>query len=156
MIKIYRRILLLLVSLWSLQAYAQNRVVNGVVSDRASAIPGVSVMDKSNPGSGTVTDVNGKFSISISSDSKVLVFQALGYGKKEIVIGNRNYMDVELTEEQTGLEEVVVIGYAQQKKLTLTGAVSVASGKEIQQSPFTAKKWPAGCRWCGFLCARAK
>jgi TonB-linked SusC/RagA family outer membrane protein len=150
MIKIYRRILLLLVSLWSLQAYAQNRVVNGIVSDRTSVIPGVSVIDKANPSSGTVTDLDGKFSISINRDSKVLVFQALGFGRKEVTLGNQNYLEVELTEEQKGLEEVVVIGYAQQKKLTLTGAVSAVSGQEIQQSPSASLQNTLAGRLTGF------
>lgn len=134
----------------SLQAFAQNRVVEGVVSDVNAPVPGVSVIDKAHPTSGTITDQDGKFRITLRSDSKVLIFQVLGYGRKEVSVGNQSFLQVELEEEQKGLAEVVVIGYAQQKKITLTGAVSSASGEEIRQSPSASLQNTLAGRLTGF------
>ncbi len=120
------------------QIFAQSadtpRTVTGTVKDvNGDGLGGVTVMVKGATGSpGIITDETGLFTISVPGDNAVLVFTYVGFETREIVVGNQNHIEVELSEKvDNALDEVVVVGYATQKKATLTGAVSTISGADM-------------------------
>lgn len=109
-----------------LSAMAQQIIVTGTVTDAKSneKIIGVNVMEKK-LGNGTITNANGQYSIS-TQIGKTLVFSSIGYESKEYVVKGGK-LDVQLKENLKTLNEVVVIGYGTQKRMSITGAVSSSS-----------------------------
>lgn len=111
------------------------KVVNGKVTDTdGEPLPGVNVQLKGTL-QGTITDVEGRFSISAAGERPVLVFSFVGFETKEIAIADQTELLVELTGSFNKLDEVVVIGYGTSKKVNLTGAVDQVSGTELQNRP---------------------
>src|SRR5688500_2504750 len=104
-------------------AHAQGRTVQGDVRDAEGAVPGVAVIEKGLTDNGTATDLNGHYSITLRGSSGVLVFRGLNYKLSEVAVGNRTTVDVKLETSQQSLDEVTVVGYGEQKKITQTGAV---------------------------------
>jgi len=115
----------------SYSVFAQNNIT-GVVTDAGTGetLPGVNVHIKGTT-SGTITDLNGKYSIS-ANNGDILVFSFVGYQNQEVNITNQKVINVSLHEESLGLNEVVVVGYGTQKKSDLTGAISTVDMKEMQ------------------------
>ena len=110
--------------------------VSGTVTDKTGApIPGVNVYDKSDMLRGVVTDLDGKYNLTATSGNATLVFSFIGFDTQEISIQNRSKIDVVLVEEAKKIEEVVVVGYGVQKKVNVTGAVSVVKGDELEERP---------------------
>lgn len=125
----------------SVKIYAadmQQQVITGKVTDSQSgdALPGVNIIVKGTT-VGTITDANGKYSLPVSGQNPILVFSFIGYAAKEVVSTGKNVMDVALTADVTNLDEVVVVGYGTQRKVTLTGSVASVSNKEIMKTPST-------------------
>ena len=116
----------------------EERIVKGTVSDsHGEPIPGVTVTIKGTT-RGTITDVNGNFSLSIPADAEVLVFSFVGMQTQEVEIGNSLRFDVVMQEEIMGLDEVVVVGYGVQRKVNTTGAVSMVNfDEELENRPIT-------------------
>jgi len=111
--------------------YAQT-VITGLVTDsKGESLPGVNIKIK-DTSIGVVSDVNGKYSITVPGNEQTLVFTYLGFVAKEEVIGTRKVINVTLTESLSDLEEVVVVGYGVQKKRDVTGAISSISAKTIE------------------------
>lgn len=104
---------------------AKKRVITGVVmgSDINEPVIGANVWLK-NSSTGAITDVNGKYTITIEGVGGVLEFSYIGYKKKEVAIGNDNVVNVTLDPDTEVLEEVVVVGYGHQKKESVVGAIS--------------------------------
>ena len=117
---------------FSVNLYAQNRItVNGSVLDsNGEALIGVTVLEKGLPQNAVPSDFNGNFSITAGSNS-TLVFSYLGYGTQEVSVNGRTNIHIVMKEETLGLDEVVVVGYGVQKKVTLSGAVSALKGDAI-------------------------
>jgi TonB-linked SusC/RagA family outer membrane protein len=117
-------------------AQAQERTVTGKVtsSDDGSSLPGVNVLLKGTT-TGTVTDVNGSYSISVPASGGVLVFSFIGLKTSEVEIGTRAVVDVPMEADITQLSEVIVTGYGIEQKRDLTGAVSSVKGSAIQNLP---------------------
>jgi len=128
--KFYISVFILLLSV-SLTAQIH---VTGVVysQGKKETLPGVSVLIKGTS-QGTVTDLNGKFSIDAPKNA-VLRFSYVGYKTKEIPINGRNSLKVYLAENTKQLNEVVVVGYGVQKKSDVTGALVSISGKDIAET----------------------
>lgn len=122
---------LLLALLLSVSAYAQNagKVQGTVLDEKGGTLPGVSVKLKGTA-TGTVTDLNGKFSIN-ASQGQTLVFTYVGYSAKELVLKDLSAISVSLEPASSSLNEVVVVGYGTQKKVSLTSAVTSISSKDI-------------------------
>lgn len=109
--------------------------VKGTVVDNAGKpIPGVSVKIKGSA-TGIGTDSNGNFSLELPTGNETLVFSSIGYITQEIAVAGRNFLQVKLEDEQSGLNEVVVIGYGAVKKKDLTGAVSSVKAEDIALNP---------------------
>ncbi len=116
--------------------YAQSIVVTGrVTDDKAEALTNASVIIKGST-NGTTTNDNGEFSITVLNANAVLVFSAVGFQTQEITVGSKTNMEVLLlTGTASDLDAVVVVGYATQKKVTVTGSVASVQGKELEKSP---------------------
>lgn len=117
------------------KVFAQSERIEGSVHDASSNEPliGVSVMIKGSA-SGTMTDVEGRFSVNASSES-TLVFSYVGYLTQEIKIGNQRNIRVSLKEDSKLLDEVVVVGFGTQRKVNVTGSIGVATAKDIESRP---------------------
>lgn len=115
---------------------AQKHTVTGTVNDETdqTGIPGATVLEKGTT-NGTITDVNGHYSLIVSSDKDTLIFSFIGYKKIEIPINGRAIIDVNLYSDQTELDEVVVIGYGTQKKKVVTGAIATVDAEQIGKIP---------------------
>jgi len=109
--------------------------ISGNVTDAdGMPLPGVNILLKGTM-EGTVTDVDGNFSIDVPSQEAILVFSSVGYISEEISIGTQVVINISMVPDVTALEEIIVVGYGEQKKETLTGSVVNVSGKEIKKSP---------------------
>src|SRR5690606_33974180 len=86
-------------------------------------IPGVNVLIKGTF-SGTVTDVEGNYSISVPNEDGILVFSSIGYLTQEVAVNGRSLINITMEEELQGLDEVVVVGYVSKEKGQLTGSVA--------------------------------
>ncbi|GHT38904.1 SusC/RagA family TonB-linked outer membrane protein [Bacteroidia bacterium] len=104
--------------------------VTGIVSDADGPIIGASVSESGNPSNGTSTDVNGKYTLQVSSNASLQV-SYIGYDDRVIAVNGATTVDVTLVEDAAELDEVVVTGYTSQRKATITGSVSSVSNKEI-------------------------
>lgn len=125
--------LCLLVSLFQLQA--QNRTITGTVTDESGKpVPGASVLVKGTS-TGTLTKENGTYSISVPSTATALVVSGLNLAPKEIKLGKGNSVNVSLSSTVENLDEVVVTGYAREKKTQFAGAAAVLSGKVVETVP---------------------
>lgn len=106
--------------------------VTGTVADvDGTTLPGVSVIIKNLPTVGTTTDVEGKFYLTVSP-SDVLVFSYIGFAKEEVTVGTQTTLKIVLTPDVKSLQEVVVVGYGEQKRVTVTGAVSTVNMADMQ------------------------
>ena len=120
----------------SLQLLAQEKTVTGTVhDDKDKPVLGASVMIKGTS-KGTTTDNDGKFSIQ-AADNATLTISYVGFAIQEIDLKGRSSLDVKLGAANQSLNEVVVIGYGQQKKQDLTGSVAVISGNTLKDQPVT-------------------
>lgn len=115
-------------------ANAQTNTVTGTVEDTFGAVIGASVVEKDNTGNGTITDINGQFSLQVGENS-TLVVSFVGYQTQEIALNGQKTIKVTLKEDTEMLEEVVVVGFATQKKVNLTGSVGTASAKDLEARP---------------------
>lgn len=115
---------------------AQTREVSGVVisGEDNLPLPGVSVLVKGTT-VGTVTDVDGKFSVNVDGSDATLVLSFIGFTTLEVPVGDRSTFDLTLLPDTKSLEEVVVVGYGEQKKETITGSVATVKGKDLVKSP---------------------
>lgn len=107
--------------------------VTGTVKDNTGTLPGVSVQIKGTT-QGTITDVDGKFSINAPEANTVLVFSFIGYASQEIPVLGQKTLEVTLTQDAQNLSEFVVVGYGVQRKSDLTGATSRLSGDNLNKS----------------------
>lgn len=123
-----RKILFLLFLLGSVGLYAQNLTVTGTVSDESGTLPGATVMVEGKS-IGTMTDIDGHYAIEVNSGDR-LTFSYVGY-RSQSVTADKPVINVELKADAINLDEAVVVGYARQKKATLTGAVSSVSAADI-------------------------
>jgi iron complex outermembrane receptor protein len=116
------RYLTVLLFLITTVVWSQSTVTGKVTAaDDGSGLPGVNIIEKGTS-NGTVTDVNGNFSITVPGTA-TLVFSFVGYQSQEVIVNGRSTVDVALGSDVTALSEVVVIGYGQIEKKDATGAL---------------------------------
>ena len=119
----------------------QGITVTGTVTDKGEPLPGVTVMVKGTT-IGAATNVDGKFQITVPGAESVLVFSFVGYLTTEMIVGAQREINIEMSEDATSLEEVVVIGYGVLKKKLTTGSTVQIAGESLQKmgttSPLTA------------------
>lgn len=111
----------------------QTTQISGIVSDADGPLPGVNIVVKGTT-TGTQTDFDGNYSLSIEDGNAILVFSYIGYKTQEVIVGNKTNIDVVLEQDVAGLEEVVVVGYTTRKRGELTGSVATINAKEIENT----------------------
>ena len=112
---------------------AQITVTGNVTDGAADPLIGASVIVKGNASLGTVTDFDGNFQLKVPSESSVLVISYVGMTSKEIKVGKQRNLKVTL-QDDTQLQEVVVVGYGQQKKASVVGAISQTTGEVLERA----------------------
>ena len=121
----------------SIEELQQTKRITGTVVDQAGEpVIGANVVIKGTT-LGSITDMDGKFVIEDVPSNGVLVISYIGYKSEEIPIGNQTSFTIKLHEDSERLDDVVVVGYGVQKKVTVTGAVASLKGEELKASPTT-------------------
>ncbi|WP_242131566.1 SusC/RagA family TonB-linked outer membrane protein [Aestuariivivens marinum] len=121
----------------SIAGKQQKIQIAGTITDTGGQpLPGANIVEKGTT-NGTQTDFDGKFTLDVTDQSAVLVISFVGFATKEVVVGMETTMSITLLEDAASLDEVVVVGYATQKKANLTGAVSSIKGDELSIKPLT-------------------
>lgn len=123
-------ILLLICSLAFSGLYAQ-KTVQGIVTGEGETLPGVNVLLKGTD-RGTVTDIDGSYTIEVPGEDAVLQFSYIGFQPQEMVVGNRSQIDVILETDLLSLQEVIVVGYGTTTKKEATGAVAAVNAEQIE------------------------
>jgi TonB-dependent starch-binding outer membrane protein SusC len=121
------------------QLIRQTRIIDFAVSGRVTAetgegLPGVNVVTKGTS-SGTVTDINGDYSINVPDASSTLVFSYIGYVAQEVPVNGRSTINISLVPDVQSLNEVVVIGYGTQQRAELTGSVASVNVADARRAP---------------------
>lgn len=151
-------LLFLILSVSSLSAQSPG-IVRGSVVDHVSGEPliGVSILLKGTA-TGTITDVDGNFSISVPANkigNAILVFSYMGYVTQEVAVKGANMLDIKLKEDVEKLEEVVVVGYGTQKRVNMTGAVSAMKSETVKTLPVANISNAIGGRVSGLVTQQA-
>ncbi|OKL40542.1 SusC/RagA family protein [Pontibacter flavimaris] len=105
-----------------------------VTSDNGEALPGVTVVLKGTS-TGTTTGADGSFSLNVPNGTGTLVFSYIGYLAQEVAVDGKSTISVTLREDAKALDEIVVVGYGEQKKANLTGSVSTVSSEVLESRP---------------------
>lgn len=130
-----RTFLLSLLAVISLSVSAQNVTVKGTVTDKTGeTVIGASVVQKGNASNGTITDIDGNFSLSVPSNA-TLVISYVGMTTQEVAVKGQHTINVVLADDAQALEEVVVIGYGSVKRKDLTGSVATVSSETLAAVP---------------------
>lgn len=126
-------LILILTLFGSILTLHAQRTITGVVTDEnAQPLPGAEITIKGEA-TGTITEIDGTYSIEINAEENILVFKFLGYEREEVTVGNKTTIDISLSLSEQSLDEVVVVGYGIQKKRNITGAVGVVDMDEFYQ-----------------------
>lgn len=127
----FRMVFLLVFLMTTVTGFAQNKTVSGIVVDKAGeAVIGASVLVKGTS-NGTITDFDGKFTLSNVPEKGIITITYIGYEGQDISIAEKNTLKVILAEDTETLDEVVVVGYGTQKKTDLTGSVMSVKSEDI-------------------------
>lgn len=134
---------------------ASNRaMISGVVKDMTgAALPGVTILVEGTT-TGTVTDIDGNFSIE-ASEGQVLIFSFIGLKRQKITVGNATTLQVVMESEDNNLEEFVVVGYGTLQKKDITGSVSAISSEEIKDQPVVSIDQAMAGRMAGVVVTQA-
>ena len=116
-------------------AVAQNLVVKGrVVDSHGESIIGASVVQKNNPKQGVISDLEGNFQLEVSSRNAVIVVSYIGMRTAEVKVQPGKFLKVTLEDDNTALDEVVVVGFGQQKKASVVGAIAQTDSKVLERT----------------------
>ena len=140
---------LMVLLLWASLAFGQIKVTGSVVDDTNLPMMGVSIVQKGASGVGTISDLDGNFSIEVKDESAVLVFSYIGFATQEVKVGKQKTLQIVLKEDGAVLEEVVAIGYATVKKSDLTGSVDKVDMNELNKAPVASFDQALGGRIAG-------
>ena len=114
----------------------KNQKVSGTVLDESGMpVIGANVMVKEIPGIGVITDLNGNFSLTIPERGKTLLVSFIGYAEKEVKVKNGNFLKIILSEDTKMLDEVQVIAYGTQSKVSVTGSMSSVRTEDLLKVP---------------------
>lgn len=115
----------------------QGITVSGTVMDATGIpLPGANILEKGTT-NGTQTDFDGRYTISVSSQSSILVVSYLGFVTQEVAVNNQTNINISLAEDAAELDEVVVIGYGTQSRKKVTGAVAQVKADQFEDIPFS-------------------
>ncbi|MBQ9678569.1 MAG: TonB-dependent receptor [Prevotella sp.] len=126
-------VMMLMAFVLQMQAQGGIKVKGTVVDNNAEPLIGASVVVKGNTSLGTVTDFDGNFALTVPSESTVLVVSYVGMTSREVKVGKERNLRITL-QDDTELEEVIVVGYGQQKKASVVGAITQTTGETLQRA----------------------
>lgn len=111
----------------------QQQVVTGKITDSQTgdAMPGVNVLVKGTA-LGAISDIEGKYSLSVPNQNATLVFSFIGYISQELPLGGKSVLDVVLSGEVTGLDEVIVVGYTSKQKSQISSSIAVVAPEKLR------------------------
>ena len=117
-------------------ANKQQFKITGTITDAATdePLPGVNIVIEGTS-TGVISDLKGNYSIDVAAENAVLVFSYIGYLTEKVPVSEQSVIDIKLSPDIKGLDEVVVIGYGTQKKVNLTGSVSTVDSKMLELRP---------------------
>ncbi|HAR37929.1 MAG: hypothetical protein A2W86_05745 [Bacteroidetes bacterium GWD2_45_23] len=113
---------------------SQRKITGRVMDEQGELLIGVNVTE-SGTTNGTVTDINGTYSITLTTSSPMLRFTYVGFKEQEVAVGNRGILDVTLEEDVEALDEVVVVGYGTQKKASVVGSITNVEPSSLSITP---------------------
>ncbi|MEM8967190.1 MAG: TonB-dependent receptor plug domain-containing protein, partial [Bacteroidota bacterium] len=121
---------------WQTALSQSTTTVSGTVvaPNDNEGLPGVNVLVKGTS-QGTVTDIDGKYTINVPNSDDILVFSSIGFVSQEVPVEGRSTIDITMAEDVQALDEIVVIGYGTQKRSDLTGAVGSVDVEQLQERP---------------------
>jgi TonB-dependent SusC/RagA subfamily outer membrane receptor len=123
---------------FALGAYAQQRTLTGKVTDSSGVpLPGVTVLGMGTT-IGTVTNLNGAFTLSIPESVTAIKFSFVGMTSQEVEIAGKTTFNIVMSEESIGLDEIVAVGYGTQKKETVVGSIAQVSDEELKRTGHTS------------------
>jgi TonB-linked SusC/RagA family outer membrane protein len=144
--------LLIFQASWTLTAHGQDKVVAGQVTDTTGPVIGASIIEKGLPTNGTTSDQDGNFRLSLRGTSNTIIVSTTGHITREVNLQGRSYVSVNMVSRgATAMNEVVVVGFGRQKKVTMTGAVSSVNGKELRENPSASLQNTLSGRLPGFF-----
>ena len=109
--------------------------IQGVITDETGmSLPGANIIEKGTS-NGVTTDFDGKYSITVSNSNAVLIFSYVGYQSQEIIVGNQATINVQIKQDASQLDEVVVIGYGTRQLTKVSGSIAKAPIGELQDFP---------------------
>lgn len=127
-------LVLLVMMLSVVTSFAQSINVKGRVIDKnGDPVIGASVIEVGSKGNGTVTDIDGNYSITLKGRSSQVSFSAIGYETVKISVKGRAVIDVEMKDDVNMIDELVVVGYGKLRKSDLTGAMASISSEELMR-----------------------
>jgi TonB-linked SusC/RagA family outer membrane protein len=128
--------LLAILMLLSLASFGQGLVKGRVTDENDQGLPGVNILIKGTT-QGTVTDADGAFSLDYASSDAVFIVSFIGYASQEVSVAGQSSISIKLLPDVNNLEEVVVIGYGEQKKSVVTGAITSVKAEDLRNQPLT-------------------
>ena len=119
-----------------LAALSQAKTISGQITDQSTGetLPGVNILAKGTS-TGTVTDVDGNYRLTVPDDAETLVFSSVGYTSQEVAINNQTVINMGLAPDVQSLSEVVVVGYGTQQRRDVTGSVASIPAESIDELP---------------------
>lgn len=132
--KVLAAIFLGLFYLFSVEAYAQERRITGSVYDEnGDPLPGVNVVIEGTA-TGTITDVDGNYSLTVSGGDGALVFSYVGYHSETVDIGAKSIIEISLVPDIHELGEIVIVGFGEQRKASVVGSITQTSGEVLERA----------------------
>src|SRR5574344_1433857 len=137
--KLFRKKVFFIVTLlmaFCLNMHSQNNLtVKGMIVDSQNEpVIGASVTVKGNTSSGVISDISGKYTLTVPSSNSVIVFSYIGMKTQEFKVGSRRTINVILEDDNAELGEVVVVGYGQQKKASVVGSITQTTGETLKRA----------------------
>lgn len=127
-------VLSLLMLVFTMPAFAQDLVKGVVIDSSGESVIGASVFQKDNRKNGTVTDIDGNFSLKMPGGKGTIVVSYIGMKQKEVKVSSDRLNRITLEEDNSQLDEVVVVGFGQQKKASVVGAISQTTGEVLERA----------------------
>ena len=127
-------VLALLMMVFAIPSFAQGLVKGVVIDSSGEPVIGATVVQKDNRRNATVTDIDGNFSLKMPNGKGTILVTYVGMKEKEVRVSSDKVNRVTLEDDDTQLEEVVVVGYGQQKKASVVGAITQTTGEVLERA----------------------
>ena len=142
---------LLLCLTYTVEAQEATFNLTGIVTSKGESLPGVNIYVKNKPGAGVVTNINGQYQIKVQI-TDVLVFSFIGYKTREKLITKKiSKLDIELEEETGKIDEVEIVAYGKQRKVSVVGAISSINVNDLKSAPVTSLSNAIAGRMAGII-----